>query len=90
MKEEKTYFCGDVVYDDVKVPRGTVVYEEYDADNDTIIVTFELNGRVKAKYRMSVSLLDKFEDWNPTREEMRKKIVSEFIQYAKRHPYAEK
>lgn len=67
-----------------------MVYEKYDADNDTIIITFELDGRVKAKYRMSVSLLDKFEGWNPTREEMRKIIVSEFIQYAKRHSYAEK
>ena len=82
---ESTYTYPDCVYADVRVPKGTIFREKYDQDKRIMEIEFELNKEIVYRTKMSVTRENILYGWNPTRENLRKIIVSGFMDYAKTH-----
>ena len=78
---ERKFVAGKTIYDDVVVPNGVEIYEKFDEDKKTMCIDWSINGVRRISYRMSLNSMN-LEEWNLTEEDMRRIIVSGFIDYA--------
>lgn len=81
--KNRIFKSGEKVYDDVVVPNGVEICETYDETKMSMRIEWSIKGIKKVPIIISVNPMD-LEQWNPTEEELRKIIVSGFIDYARR------
>lgn len=78
----KIFKSGDKVYEDV-VPNNVQICEIYDENKMTMRIEWSIKGIRKIPVTLTINPVDLL-DMNPTEEELRKIIVSGFIDYARK------
>ena len=84
---KKEFMAGDIIYDDVVVPTGTEINETFDEANKSMTIDCTISRVGKVTYSMNLSRCNPLcpPKWNLTEDDMRKIIVSGFIDFAKRN-----